>query len=87
MSDLDHTVLLIGYGEDSTDGTPYFIVKNSWGTGWGEEGYMRIIIEGGNGCSGINIMSVIPQTTNFASTLANAGYLLGAATAALMALF
>lgn len=38
-----HAVLLVGYADDDTvDGGGYFIVKNSWGSGWGEGGYFRI---------------------------------------------
>jgi cathepsin F len=37
---LDHCVQLVGY--DMTQSTPFWIVRNSWGTDWGENGYIRL---------------------------------------------
>ena len=37
---IDHAVQAVGYGADGA--TPYWTVRNSWGDGWGEQGYIRL---------------------------------------------
>jgi len=47
-TNLDHAVTVVGYGTNK--GQNYFIIRNSWGTTWGEEGYMRMMRNGKNFC-------------------------------------
>jgi len=41
-TDINHAVTLVGWGTDPNTNVNYWLVKNSWGPGWGENGYFRI---------------------------------------------
>jgi C1A family cysteine protease len=59
---LDHAVTLVGYGTEG--GQEYYLMRNSWGSSWGENGYMKMGMNGdGPGVCGVQMDPVAPTTT------------------------
>jgi len=46
-TNLNHAITVVGYG--TTGGVPYWLVKNSWGNTWGQNGYFQLY-RGNNTC-------------------------------------
>ena len=63
-SETNHAALLVGYG--SEEGQDYWIIKNSFGTKWGEGGYMKIARNLDNDC-GIKSLPIYPVFTTTSS--------------------
>uniref|UniRef100_A0A8C3WDG2 Cathepsin L n=1 Tax=Catagonus wagneri TaxID=51154 RepID=A0A8C3WDG2_9CETA len=58
--DLDHGVLVVGYGAEGADSNKkYWLVKNSWGNNWGMGGYIKMAKDKNNHC-GIATMASYP---------------------------
>merc|ERR1719389_863685 len=61
-SNLDHGVLLVGYGTEN--GKDYWLMKNSWGTSWGEQGFGKLLRgKPGAGECGIKMQPSFPVVT------------------------
>jgi len=48
---IDHAVVAVGYGQEN--GVNYFLVRNSWGTSWGDAGYVKIGADASNSGEGV----------------------------------
>jgi C1A family cysteine protease len=58
-TNLDHAVIVVGWGTSGT--TEYWTVRNSWGTSWGERGYIRMAITSGAGVCGVQVQPLYPS--------------------------
>merc|ERR1712100_325578 len=60
-TNLDHAVLAVGYGTEN--GQDYYLVKNSWNTTWGDQGYTKLAVTGDNaGTCGVQLDPEFPAT-------------------------
>jgi len=59
---LDHAVVAVGYGTEI--GQDYFLVRNSWGADWGEQGFVKIGQSTTNGAPGICGINTDPAYPN-----------------------
>ncbi len=57
---VNHAVLVVGAGMDDATGIPYWLVRNSWGTTWGEGGYARLRRGAGSGSPGMCNVAAYP---------------------------
>jgi len=58
--ELDHGVLVVGYGEDDNN-VSYWLIKNSWGPNWGDNGYIRMLRNMTNNTSGMCGIAMEPS--------------------------
>ena len=59
---MNHAVNIVGYNDGvEEDEKPYWIVRNSWGTEWGIQGYMKMAITDGIGVCGIQSQVSFPN--------------------------
>lgn len=71
-SQVDHGVLLVGYGTDTITQLNFYKLKNSWGSSWGDSGYIRIVRDpsanGGDGNCGILTYPAYPLVSTTGPT-------------------
>ncbi|KAG1656680.1 hypothetical protein FOA52_007250 [Chlamydomonas sp. UWO 241] len=74
-STINHAVTLIGYDYDTVTSQWYWLIKNSWGTNWGENGYGRLAMYGnGYGLCAMYRWSYRTADARFSSVAMSSGF-------------
>jgi len=61
--DVNHAVLAVGYGHNTTSDLPYYTIKNSWGDSWGNQGYFDM--ESGVNMCGVAVCNSFPLNVSW----------------------
>ena len=58
---VNHAVQTVGWGTDAASGKDYFIVRNSWGPTWGDQGYIKIAVSATNSLGICGMLYRVPM--------------------------
>ena len=58
---INHAVNMVGYGTDEASGNPYWLIRNSWGANWGDQGYFKVLRGSSNSAGICGILSLSSQ--------------------------
>jgi C1A family cysteine protease len=63
-TEINHGLLAVGFGTDPDSGLPYWRMKNSWSSAWGDQGYIKLVrniaLNDGGGQCGMYLYASIP---------------------------
>ena len=68
-NETDHAILVVGYGTDPVSKMDYWLIKNSWGTNWGKNGYL--VLQRGVGMCGIGTVCYAAQCSKTTGPLSD----------------